>query len=545
MNLAWLIPVAGPTIEPLQITPKEGGAIVGRHEAADLRLPPDADKISRNHARFDFVAGRWTLTDLKSSWGTFLNGVRLSPGVAMPLSEGDLVRLTPWTMNFTTRGLPKRGLRAADDGATMSSMIRSVAPDRAAPARSLGDDLLGLLLEGAAAVHAATDEKTLADVILDAALRGTGMTHAAVLKSVDNEGRIEIVASRATGTTDAPVTFSGSLLAAASGGAVAELGGASDAPVSQSIVQMQISAALCVPLMLGQTPAAYLYLDSRGRSGRAPPPRPNASSFCLALGRMASLALANLKRIDIEMRQATLEAELNAAAVAQKWILPARTGGNGRYTYVGQSVPGQTVGGDFFDVIPLSGNRLAVALGDVSGKGIAASVLMTAAQGFLHACLVEHGDAARAVTQLNAFIHPRRQWNKFVTMWVGVFSPSPTGTTLRYVDAGHGHALLRCPDGTFASLSAGDGLPVGVMDATVYLAETIELEPGALATVMSDGILEQFGPTGAADQFDTDRVKLALSDTTGDPVARLFDAVVAHAGTTQLADDATVVMVRC
>ena len=558
MATAWLVPVAGPTIAPLVLSSKDGGVIVGRHESSDIKLPPDADKISRNHAKLqvDESGARWTLTDLKSSWGTYLNGVRLTPLVDMPLSEGDLVRLTPWTFHFTLRGLPQRGMRTSDDGATLNTMVRALSPDRAQPAKSLGDDLLGLLLEGAAAIHGATDEKALADVILDAAVRGTGMTHAAVLKSIDNEGRIEIVAHRVqsmSGSDDAggAASFSRTLLATASTGVVAELGGAGAAPVSQSIVSMQISAALCVPLMLGQTPAAYLYLDSRGRRGGAPGQlgaapalRANASSFCLALGRIASLALANLKRIDIEKRQAMLEAELGAAAVAQKWILPARTGGNDRFKYVGQSVPGQYVGGDFFDVIPLSDGRLAVALGDVSGKGISASVLMTAAQGFLHASLAGHGDVARAVNQLNAFLHPRRQASKFITLWVGVFSPAPGGgATLSYVDAGHGHALLRHPDGTFSALASGDGLPVGVFDEASYTAETLDIPAGGLALILSDGIIEQFGIGTAAQQFEMTGVQQAVSAGHGDVVAALFEAVVTHAGKTQLADDATAVVV--
>jgi diadenosine tetraphosphate (Ap4A) HIT family hydrolase len=77
-----------------------------------------------------------------------------------------------------------------------------------------------------------------------------------------------------------------------------------------------------VPLMLGSTVAAYLYLDSRGTMMQQL--RPNASAFCVAIGRMASLALANLKRIEMEKREARMKAELDAAAAAQQWILPKR-----------------------------------------------------------------------------------------------------------------------------------------------------------------------------------------------------------------------------
>ena len=339
------------------------------------------------------------------------------------------------------------------------------------------------------------------------------------------------------------------MLAAASKGTVAELSQSPESGVAESIIRMNIGAALCVPLMLGPTVAAYVYLDWRSGPGprRPQPLRPNAAAFCLALGRMAGLALANLKRIDMEHRQALIDAELSAAATAQRWIMPQREGRFGPFNYVGESRPGQYVGGDFFDVIPLGESRLAVALGDVSGKGIPASVLMTAAQGFLHAALEQHGQPDRAVTDLNRFVHPRRPENKFITLWVGVFDAA--AHTLRYVDAGHGYALLVKGDGGFAALDEGDGLPVGIMPDTEYRSATVALEPDSGALIVSDGIIEQPGAgssPAARNQFEMEGVHRSLRDTAAgaDAVAALFAAVVGHAGTAALADDATAVLIR-
>ncbi len=162
-------------------------------------------------------------------------------------------------------------------------------------------------------------------------------------------------------------------------GVVAELSGQEMGDISHSIVQMGIRAAICVPIMLGGAIAAYLYLDSRGAMSQQS--RPGAAAFCLALGRMSGLALANLKRVEMEKRQAAIEFDLSAAAKAQQWILPKRVTQSGRLTCIGESRPGQFLGGDFFDIIPLDEHRTALALGDVSGHGVAASVVMTAAPG--------------------------------------------------------------------------------------------------------------------------------------------------------------------
>jgi serine phosphatase RsbU (regulator of sigma subunit) len=321
--------------------------------------------------------------------------------------------------------------------------------------------------------------------------------------------------------------------------------------ISMSMVQLRISSAICVPLMLGATVAAFLYLDSRGTAVNMV--RPGASAFCVALGKMASLALANLKRLEMERREALMRAELDAAAAAQKWIMPKRVGRFGPFSTIGESRPGQYVGGDFFDIIPLDENRVAVAVGDVCGKGIGASVLMTATQGFLHAALQESADPGVAVALANRYVNPRRPESKFVTLWVGVFD-SRDGT-LKYVDAGHSFALLhRGADGTVEQLSRGGGLPIGVEASAPYHAEVVNIAQGDKVMIVSDGIIEQ--PAGLVEnpegmtlsrvrpRFELDGVGRSLARAGSDEVADLFKEVVRHAGTEQLSDDATAVMVK-
>jgi serine phosphatase RsbU (regulator of sigma subunit) len=537
----YLVPLAGPDIEPIALTPKAGGVVIGRHEQCDVCLPADAEKVSRFHARFDHDGTRWHVADLTSRWGTYVNGVKLTPQKDMILSDGDLIRITPWT--FALSPTPKRrGVSAADDIA--QTAVRTIAHDTTRP---MADTMLTLLLESAGAIHAASDEKELGKMILDAAVSGTGLQNAALLRPLDAAGHFEIIASRfAPHAHSQGPTFSRSLIAAASNGSVAEVNaGSVGGDISQSMVQLKINSAICVPLMLGPTVAAYLYLDSRGTLLHTI--RPGASAFCVALGKMASLALANLKRVEMERREAALRAELAAAAAAQKWIMPKREGRFGTFSTIGESRAGQYVGGDFWDIIPLSDTRLAVAVGDVSGKGVSASVLMTATQGFLHAALQEAKDLGAAVTDVNRFVNPRRPESRFVTMWVGMFD-SEAGT-LSYVDAGHSYALLKRKDGTFQQLDEGGGLPIGVDEDAQYHAEQVQISAGDVVVVVSDGIIEQFGIVSAdagpsRKQFEVEGLQKSISQPAADEVAELFKAVVAHAGSEHLSDDATAVLVR-
>jgi sigma-B regulation protein RsbU (phosphoserine phosphatase) len=554
----YLVPVSGPPLEAIPLTPKPTGLTIGRHAQADLLLPADAERVSRFHARFHCVEPvGWRLSDLGSRWGTFLNGVKVPAGREVPLNEGDLIRISPWTFSLSPTAR-RRGMTTHDD--TGHTIIRAhpAAPAGAGAGGGGGrNDTLGLLLETAAALHGAEDEQQLAQRVMDAACRGTGLCNAALLRPVDIGGRVEVIASNfgAAGESDVaggagagPAGFSRSLIAAAAQGHVAEISTAAGGnfDVGMSIAQMNISAALCVPLMLGGAPAAFLYLDSRGTMNR--PPRAGATEFCVALGRMASMALANLKRMEIERRQTMIEAELLAAATAQQWVLPRRETRSGPYLCVGESRAGRYVGGDFFDVIELGDGRLGVAIGDVAGKGIAASVLMTATQGYLHASLRETGDPARAVAATNRFICPRRATGKFVTAWVGVFDVN--AGTLTYADAGHSYAVMANADGSFTALDVGGGWPVGVSDEAEYNATTVPLPAGAGVVVVSDGIIEQFGnaddASGGQRQFGLDGVYNSLTNSRHgpDPVASLFRDVSTHAGGENLSDDATAVLVR-
>src|SRR4051812_47989870 len=445
VNIRYLVPLSGPPLDPIKLEPRSGGLTLGRHEQADVLMPPDAEGVSRFHARFTFdeAERRWRLADLSSRWGSFVNGVRVQPGRGVPLRDGDLVRIAPWTFGFSAAAR-RPGLASTDD--VGQTRVRNVAPVATGSPR---DDMLALVLETAAALHDVEDEKQLAQRLADAARRGTGLPNAAVLRPADNTGRFELLlaevkqaghgTSRRGDSPDDPPSsaYSRSLLNAAAQGNVVELAPGSDAPASQSIAQLGISAALCVPLMLGDAPAAFLYLDARGTV--PVPMRAGATEFCVALSRIASLALANLKRLDIERRQALMETELEAAAIAQRWVMPRRVSQVGPFRITGESRPGQYVGGDFFDVVDIGGRRVGVAIGDVGGKGVSASVLMTATQGFLHASLGGHGEPGRAVEAVNKFVCPRREGSRFVTMWVGVFDPA--NRTLRYVDAGHSYAL--------------------------------------------------------------------------------------------------------
>lgn len=521
---------------------------IGRRSDNDLELPGD-ERVSRLHARARLSAGRWLLSDPGSKHGTWLNGLRLTPEREAPLRPGDVIVISPWTVQVkdpnSLETTSVRLSRLADDS-TLATMVSRVAPEQE---QALAQRRLQLLLDCASGIHAARDEAELAERLVEAAGKGSGYANAAVIRQVGDAGDVEILAHRgALVDGRGNLQASRTLIERASAGEPVRLT-RQNMPTEQavSIMQLAIDEALCVPMMFGERVGAFLYLDNRGGSAKSAV-APDAASFATGVARIGAMAMESLRRLEMAVRYAELDAELSAGAEAQRWIMPRGAVALGAMKCVGRSRPGRQLGGDFFDVLQLDDRRLAVALGDVSGKGAPASVLMTAAQGYLHAALRLHGDAGRAVTDLNRFIEPRKPENKFLTLWLGVFDIE--ANELRYVDAGHGHAVLRESDGSLERLREGDGILVGVDEKFKYQAVTKELTPGALAVIVSDGLVEQPGAPSGTDvlnQFGMEGLEgqlLEPADDLNKLVEEIFSAVEGHAGTPALADDATAVVVR-
>src|SRR5262249_4009123 len=204
---------------------------------------------------------------------------------------------------------------------------------------------------------------------------------------------------------------------------------------SYSIAELGIHSALCAPVPIGDDVIAYVYLDARGSESSV---RADAAGFCEAIARAYGLALANLKRTELERRQVQLAAELAAAREVQSTMLPPKEADLGVIRYGVEVRPGLFVAGDLFDVIGLPGGRVAVCLGDVAGHGVGSALLMAMTQSHLHAELRRSEDPAEALSGVNRYLCERVGGGWFVSLWVGIFGP---GGSLHCVDAGHGHVM--------------------------------------------------------------------------------------------------------
>jgi len=527
-----LIPLAGPVTESITLDDPHLRTI-GRSSDCDIWLREET--VSRSHMSLEGRAGDWIATDLGSRHGTFLNGVQLGAREPTPLQDGDLIRVGPWTFQVRIGEASRiTGMPTTDDLHSGDSRVERV-PE--AELRSLAQRRLDLLIECAAKINAADTEQDLAEATLDAVISGTGFPRAAFVHSHENTDNAEIVAFRTrSGEKVEDLKLSRSLLSAARDGDMVRL--ESDAPMKygESIAQLGIHSALCAPVKTDDESAqAFIYLDARNSESSV---HSDAAAFCQAVARMGGLALANIRARDLRVRSDLMQRDLQGARDAQRLLLPPNTGQVGPIRYSMRMEPGRFVAGDLFDVVPLADGRAAVFLGDVTGKGAAASLLMATTQTRLNMALNQFGDPATAVNDVNRYLSARTADNVFISLWVGVFEPD--GRRLRFVDAGHGHWLSRAEDGAFGTVNCAGGLPLAVSPDTEYQTETIDLCDTGRIVLFSDGLVEQPDPDGV--QFGLKRAieELEGSDDELGDVDKLVSAVLRHAQTDALSDDLTV-----
>ncbi|VAX39669.1 Serine phosphatase RsbU, regulator of sigma subunit, partial [hydrothermal vent metagenome] len=439
------------------------------------------------HASLSCPGGTWLITDLASRAGVLLNALPVAPETPSPLSDLDLLTIGPWILRVhlgVSAGLSKQTISVGPDRLDPGERVDPV-PRR--ELRSIARRRLDLLIDCASTINATSSQAAFARAIIEAAHKGTGFPRAAVFRLAGEE--VEVLAE--TGEPFADDTFSRALIETAAAGQVARL--RHDAPVTpgESIGRVGLQAAICAPIKVGGVVDAFLYLDDRCRDTRSPSKiEPDAAGFCEAICRVGGLALANQRRASLERLNAEIMHDVGAAAEAQRLLMPKPDGRCHGVSYSMRMQPGHFVAGDLFNILPLDGGRVGVYLGDVAGKGVGAAILMATTQTMLNAALRATDSPASALNAIEPELAPMLPGGRFISLWVGIIDPA--SRTVRFVDAGHGHWLVReSAEAAPALLSTVGGLPLGIDPDARYHDETVRLGPTGRIVLLSDGVPEQ------------------------------------------------------
>jgi sigma-B regulation protein RsbU (phosphoserine phosphatase) len=209
--------------------------------------------------------------------------------------------------------------------------------------------------------------------------------------------------------------------------------------------------------------------------------------FISSLGSLAITSLENRRLFLEELEKLKLEEELELAKDIQKNLFPKELPEFNNYDIAATSISSKQVGGDYYDIINLGDQKYCVAIGDVSGKGIPASLLMANLQAFLKSICKQKLDISSATGLINDLVSENTSDGRFITFYWGHICDHEKKLT--YVNAGHNPPLL-IRNKTITSLDKG-GIIFGVMKTMMpYINDTIQLQSGDLIVMFTDGVTE-------------------------------------------------------
>jgi serine phosphatase RsbU (regulator of sigma subunit) len=256
-----------------------------------------------------------------------------------------------------------------------------------------------------------------------------------------------------------------------------------------------------------------------------------------------AFALVNLIVLLEVADRLSLKNDLEIAREIQKAMLPP-----GRFKAPGADVcafsrPANTVGGDFYEILPMHDGRLMIAVGDVAGKGSPASLLMALLMAMMRTLVDEHLPAADLIARLNAQVCRQSPGSRFITLFYGELDLA-TGE-MTYVNAGHTPPLLLRATSEIDKLQTG-GVALGMFEGSQFETGRVGLRPEDLLAIYSDGITEAENPKGQP--FDEQGLETVLAAERRNNVAATCAAVVSaverHRQDTRLADDLTLLLLR-
>lgn len=266
--------------------------------------------------------------------------------------------------------------------------------------------------------------------------------------------------------------------------------------------------------------------------------------FLSALGNLALVSIQNSFLVEEQIEKERLEEEMRLARTIQERLLPQRIPTVHGYQLSAYALPSRFVGGDYYDLVELEGDRILLAVADVTGKGMPAALLMANLQASLHVMLPMDLSLEDAVGHINRVICENTDYDKFITFFATILHRS-TGK-LDYVNAGHNPPTIVRADGSLEMLETG-GLLLGVMKGLGYEKGIIHLQEGDILAMFTDGVTEAMSTDG--EEYGEQRLEALLvqhRDQTADEILQAVRDDVAEftSGVQTLSDDLTLVVIK-
>lgn len=485
--------------------------VLGRDPSCEIVL--DDPSASRRHALLRFENGRYRLEDLGSKNGTLVNEVRVQ---TQELKDQDEVLIGSVALRF---------LEVGDDDTTQETSSVVVSDAERVPSTAsftsrssslqLTTQRLQMLYDFGERLTSLRDRDELLDDALSICFETLRFERGAIaVRKPDGRG-VDWPVVRNLHGAGGDLTISRTLLGRAlDHGERAIITDGLQEPIDPtvSMVQHGIRSAMCVPLMQGDNVLGVIYGD---RTSTSTLYTSEDIDFLAGIARQVTIGLVNARLMDEQKVMLAMEAELDVAREIQRKLFPHELPADDRIVMAALNEPGRTVSGDYYDVIEFDDGRIAFLIADVSGKGVAAALLMSNLQAAVRLTLASTGDPADAMRRWNALLYANTDSSKFVTCVACVIDTRARALT--FTLAGHqAPYVLRGSDQPPEELGMDPELPLGVVEHVEYQSKTVDLGDGPCTIFCySDGVVEAMN--SAHELFGDERMRLALAESADAP----------------------------
>ncbi len=248
----------------------------------------------------------------------------------------------------------------------------------------------------------------------------------------------------------------------------------------------------------------------------------NDEYFLEAFSVHAALAIENAMLHQAIVEKERIEKEIEIAGAIQRRLLPKELPTLSSYEIDAMARPSKMVGGDYYDVIKLPGDRYAFIVADVSGKGVPAALLVSTLHASLHAYIEGALNLAELAGKLNLVVYNNTEPERFITVFLGMLDV-PQGT-FSYVNAGHNFPIIFKPLQKLVIPLTSGGLPLGMFDFAQFQQETVTLEQKDTMVLYTDGVTEAMDKSFK--EYGEDRLLRTIERTGDKPASILKDAIV-------------------
>ena len=488
--------------------PLEGAVMgIGRSSRHPIHIPDGT--VSKDHAEITSRAGQFYLRDLGSRNGTRVNGREATEPIL--LEAGDQVEIGHVTLLLSgDEARPRLRLNEQSIvGTTLRLKAENILDQRVAAGRDPAR-LVHLLADAGQLLVMPRPLKETCDELLQFVEKAVPATRYVLLMDQGPDAEpLQIAARTKGGRADRPLVLSRSIMrkVLTECASVLTRDTAADPrfQAQQSIVAQSVQSAMAVPLFDNQKVLGLIYVDS---AERAIAFDDDQLELLTLLANMAAVKITNARLLDADRERARIAQELATATHIQRGLLPESPPTIAGWELDAFIEACNEVGGDLYDFHVRPDGRLVFLVGDVTGKGMGAALLMSS---FLASARVLYDsctDPADLSRRLGAMLHRTTDRRRFVTGVVGCLDTA-TGR-LDYVNAGHPPPLLARAGG-LRELESG-GPPFGVLPEFPYATLSTVIEPGETLALFTDGIPE--AQKGEA-MFDDAGVRAAVLEESG------------------------------